>query len=248
MTILLSIDTTPNPNSMKLNLGVSLSQTGTFTLDNQADAPDIVCQFLRIEGVQSVFASVRFLTVNRDPRFGWEPILQAVQAVLVDNAQKTIPPENQVSALMAYGQIQVLVQIFRDIPIQVKVTDGKGEKRIGLSARFGGLTRELQTQFGDWGVRYGSLDDVAQEVAEEIESLLDEETLTQRKLLAIQGSAPPANKGNEQAFQLNQPDWSERLRAVQQLEVWKRPFRFWPRPCKIHNPRYGAGRRLSWRG
>ena len=65
------------------------------------------------------------------------------------------------------GQAQVLVQTFRDIPIQVKVTDGVNEERVGLPERFGHAARELQAHFGadylkerhwaDRGVRYGTL-------------------------------------------------------------------------------------------
>lgn len=228
MTLLVSIDTTPNPNSMKLNLDEPLPQTGTFTMGNEASAPEIVRRLLPIEGVQSIFVSVRFLTINRDPRVAWEPILQAVEAIFTDSQENTTPPEEKTSINESYGQLQVLVQTFRDVPIQVKVTDGEMEKRVGLSARFADLASELQKQLGadylkerhwaDWGVRYGSVDDVAQEIAEEIETLLDADTLNQRKQLAIQDSAPQIKK-DAQELPLNQSDWHERLRAVQQLEA-----------------------------
>jgi hypothetical protein len=239
MTMLISIDTTPNPNSMKLNLSDTLPQSGTFTLGNEAASPEVVQQLLRIDGVQSIFVSACFLTINRDPRIDWEAILQAARSVFTNNDEQT-PSEEQAHSTDTYGQIQVLVQIFRNIPIQIKVTDGKTEKRVGLPARFGELARELQEHFradylkerhwSDYGVRYGILDDVAQEVAEEIEALLDVDTLDQRKLLAISNSASQTKikiqAPQPQRSQNTEPDWHERFRAVQEIEASEETFSF----------------------
>lgn len=235
MISLVSIDTTPNPNSMKLNLSATLGISETFTRENAVPAPDPVKQLLDIEGVISIFSTANFLTLNRDPRVDWQPILGAVRQVFVGNEHQTSSLEEQRRVAEHQGQVKVLVQTFRQIPIQVKVTDGVTEERVGLPPRFGNMARELQAHFGadylkerhwaDWGIRYGTLVEVAQEVADEIESLLDEVKLNQQKMLALGELSEPTTmqfavkEMDISALKLDSSDWHERFQAVQQLEV-----------------------------
>ena len=54
---LLSIETTPNPNSMKLNLDERLPKgvAITYTHENRGDCPAYIEKILAIPGVSSVF-------------------------------------------------------------------------------------------------------------------------------------------------------------------------------------------------
>ncbi len=235
MMTLVSIDTTPNPNSMKLNLSASLGMSGTFTPENEASAPAVVQQLLNLQGVVSVFSAASFLTLNRDPRVDWPSILDAARQLFESKEQTQESVEGQRRTTAHEGAAQVWVQTFRQIPVQVKVTNGIAEERVGLPSRFGATARELQTHFGadylkerhwaDWGVRYGTLSDVAQEVTEEIESLLDETRLNQQKMLALGKSSESAASQSAiqtmkpSALQLDSPDWNERFHAVQQLDA-----------------------------
>jgi len=234
MISLVSIDTTPNPNSMKLNLSAGFDISGTFSKGHAVSVPVAVQQLLDIPGVVSVFIAANFLTLNRDPRMDWQAILEAAQNIFAPQRQ-TSPMEEQRLAAEQEGQVKVLVQTFRQIPIQVKVTDGMKEERVGLPPRFGNTARELQAHFGadylkerqwtDWGVRYGTLSEVAQEITEEIESLLDEASLNQKKILAVgefpalKTEHPVVKVRDTNALQLVSPDWHERFQAVQQLEA-----------------------------
>lgn len=233
--ILVSIDTTPNPNSMKLNLSTMHGISGTFTKETAASSPEVIQPLLDIQGVISVYATSDFLTLNRDPRADWQPILEAAKQVFADQGQPASPIEVQRQEAEHTGQIKVLVQTFRQIPIQVKVTDGVTEERVALPARFGDTARELQEYFGadylkerywaDWGVRYGGLSEVAQEVAEEIESLLDEAQLAQQKNQALGKVAEPVKSQptihpmKDSTLKLDSLNWEERFQAVQQLEA-----------------------------
>jgi hypothetical protein len=234
MLTLVSIDTTPNPNSMKLNLKGLLEISGAFTHENQDLASNEVKKLLCIEGIQSVFVSVNFLTINRDPRIDWQRILESVRRIFEyppeDDAASSVETQRQVAEKQ--GQIQVLVQTFRDIPIQVKVTDGISEERVGLPAYFGSAVQELQFHFGsdylkerhwaDWGIRYGSLSEVGHEVAEEIENMLDEATLDRQKQRLLDGAleTPELKTLDETSTtRFDSPDWNERLRIVQQLKA-----------------------------
>lgn len=231
MMTLVSVDTTPNPNSMKYNLSEPLGMTATFTAENAAAAPPFVQELLAIQGVNSVFCTASFVTLNRDPRTDWPAIMDAARRVFESKRNSATAIEDQRDAVEKQGQVEVLVQTFRDIPIQVKVTDGINEERIGLPERFGEAARELQTHFGgdylkerhwaEWGVRYGSLEEVAREVAEEIEARMDEDRLNQRKRQAMGKTTEATPKVDSEPENLNpgSSDWYERFLAVQQLEA-----------------------------
>jgi hypothetical protein len=147
MISLVSIDTTPNPNSMKLSLSAGLGISGTFTKDNTPCDHITVQQLLDIQGVVSVFITASFLTLNRDPRVAWPPILEAAQKIFGGQVQPNPQDEQHVTANLE-GQVKVLVQTFRQIPIQVKVTDGVQEERIGLPSRFGNTAGDSRHAWG----------------------------------------------------------------------------------------------------
>jgi hypothetical protein len=74
---LLSIETTPNPNSMKLNLEERLAKgvAITYTHENRGDCPAYIDKILAIPGVSSVFRVEDFMAIQRKPTAGWEDIL-----------------------------------------------------------------------------------------------------------------------------------------------------------------------------
>jgi HEAT repeat protein len=123
----------------------------------------------------------------------------------------------------------VSVQTFRQVPIQVKATDGQSEKRIALDPRFGKVAREIQARAGgdflkdrfwdDRGIRYGPVEEVARSVAEEIEALLDEDALGRILAAATGGSvpAPPRSSPRQLEAELKDADWRRRLRAVKEI-------------------------------
>src|ERR1700682_4298964 len=81
---LLSIETTPNPNSMKMNLDESLAKgvAITYTNEEREDCPASIQKILAIPGVISVFRVEDFMAIQRKPTAGWEDILSQASAVL----------------------------------------------------------------------------------------------------------------------------------------------------------------------
>ena len=81
---LLSIETTPNPNSMKLNLDERLAKgvAITYTHENRGDGPAYIEKILTIPGVSSVFRVEDFIAIQRKPTAGWEDILSQARLVL----------------------------------------------------------------------------------------------------------------------------------------------------------------------
>ena len=184
---LISIETTPNPNSMKLNLDESVGKTVTYTQEQRVGCSQDVAGLLDIEGVKSVFVCNDFITLNRDPRADWKHILDAATKIFggADSGGKVAAEQRQAAEKL--GQVSVTVQTFRGIPIQVKATDGEVEKRIALHARFNEAAQLVQAESGadylkerhwaDRGIRYGSLEDIAAEVTEEIQGTIDAKEL-----------------------------------------------------------------------
>lgn len=223
-----SVETTPNPNSMKLNLDKNVGATTTYTIEDIDACPDYVKNLLEIEGVKSIFVCHDFLTLNKDPRANWKTILEKSTAIFGGEIAPQGGDEMRQVAEKS-GQVQVFVQTFKGIPIQVKVVDSKGESRVSLGERFNEAVQFVQAESGadflkerywaDYGARYGEPADIAKEVAEELQGIFDLDTLERTKLEAL---------GKAQSFSiqletikdwLNDADWHRRLAGVQELSL-----------------------------
>src|SRR5262249_17162585 len=101
------------------------------------------------------------------------------------------------------------------------------EKRVALAPRFSEAAQLVQAQSGadylkerywaDCGVRYGSLEEVAADVVEELQGAeLSVEQLV-AKALGQQLEAPPRRSPEQLKKDLSSEDWHLRLQAVQEL-------------------------------
>src|SRR5437867_1068871 len=123
---LLSIETTPNPNSMKLNLDERLAKgvAITYTHENRGDCPAYIDNILAIPGVSSVFRVEDFMAIQRKPTAGWEDILSQARVVLEYDSLKNAKPEPAETSDKKWREVTVSVQYFRDLPMLVKVSSG----------------------------------------------------------------------------------------------------------------------------
>ena len=243
---------------MKLNFHEFLGKAITYTSENAAGSPDFVRALLTIDGVKSVFVCHDFITVNRAPGAIWDKILDAAKQAFgvetADSADETTANADETTAVAERttagadkftaglmqkerdsaeksGQVSVVVQTFKGIPIQVKALAGSIEKRMALPERFSAAARKIQDEtnadflkeryWADWGVRYGDPDEIAAQVADEIEGTIDEKTL-QRLIDVATGKLVEATKQTtqkEHEVNFASPDWHVRLRAVQELKL-----------------------------
>ena len=253
---LLSIETTPSPNCIKLNLDETISPKA-LTLQKGSDSPDapeVAQQLLAIEAVQSVFIIQDFITLTRQGNSDWQPILAKAAAVIgvADQANSQLlsqvappgqPTENDPSASPStsnLGQLDVAVQMFRGIPVQIRAIAADGQQaRVALPERFAqALQRTLSATGADYVAERrwepyqapaGEPEQVAQLVADEIESWLDAPELARIEAAAIANAAatqPTDDAAQQQALvaELSHPDWKHRLKAIQQLEVTPATF------------------------
>ncbi|HUS09718.1 MAG TPA: virulence factor [Pyrinomonadaceae bacterium] len=230
---LLSIETTPNPNSMKLNLDERLAKgvAITYTHENRGDCPAYIEKILAIPGVSSVFRVEDFMAIQRKPTAGWEDILSPARALLEYASLNNAKPEPKETSDNKWREVTVAVQYFRDLPMLVKVSSGSETTRLPLPERFGKAIERamgasenmlMERKWKDEGLRYGDLRDVGEVVVREISAVYDEKKL---KELVERAYHPDLHEkveatGEElgelvQAFE--SPRWEERFAALKEL-------------------------------
>lgn len=229
---IISIEPTPSPNTMKLTLSETLggSSRNSYTEKNKNEAPSYIQALFEIEGVKSVYHVADFIAIDRHPKVDWKVILPQVRAVFGEDSEN----QAEVKALINdhFGEVNVSVQMFKGIPMQIKLSDGEQEKREGLPERFVEAIAKAQKpednvvmerKWVDKGVRYGELDDVAKEVADEISAAYTNERLAGLVALANGRESDVQAAGAERFIDvtldmLDKEDWRERYAVLERLD------------------------------
>src|SRR5699024_12374722 len=82
---ILSIEPTPSPHSMKINVNINLPDGETLNYklnDDLTEAPQYIKDLFEIDGIINVYRVVDFVTIARKPRTPWEKILPAVRETI----------------------------------------------------------------------------------------------------------------------------------------------------------------------
>ena len=245
-----SIETTPSPQCIKLNLDEPITRKSLTLSSNRdtPDAPQLARQLLEIEGVQEIFLNGDFITLTRNSRADWQSILTKVVGIIGLSEEavgfnfhalslqenQAVQPNLSNATSQNFGQVEVAIQVFRGIPVQVRAIAADGQQsRVALPDRFNqALQRVIQATQSDYiGERrweatpspyFGNPQEIAQTVVEEMVSLIDERELAQLEVSAIANAEPPEPSQSSQQLlldQLSHSDWKHRLKALQQIEV-----------------------------
>lgn len=228
---LLSIEPTPSPNTMKLNLDVSLpsGESYNFTKSQKATAPTLLRNLLEIDGVTGVFQVSNFVALERHSKSDWKAILANVQNIFEGKVQKEQKAHAEVVVNPSYGESKVMVHFFKGIPMQVKVNDGIEERRFGLPERFkvAAMTAQVSSdnivkvrQWHDYGTRYGTIEEIGNEVVEEVSATFDQIRLNDLVGAALKKEESEkieelSKKDVEIAFE--QSDWKKRFAALERM-------------------------------
>lgn len=245
-----SIETTPNPNCMKLNLDEQICSK-PLTLTGGGDvtnAPEVGKQLLVIDGIRSVFLASDFITITRESNADWQPILvEAARLIglaedadsgLANIAQpeepKTISDSTPDKHQQNLGEVEVAIQVFRGIPVQVRATGDGEQARVALPERFNSaLQRAIaatqanyvaERRWQPYETRFGKPEEVARMVADELASMIDDDELAriERDAVANRSEEEKANNRPSQQdllAELSHTDWERRLKALQKIEV-----------------------------
>ncbi|MEH7176589.1 conserved virulence factor C family protein [Neobacillus vireti] len=227
-----AIEPTPSPNTMKIILDQELpmGKSHNYKKETSAEAPAVIQGILQIEGIKGVYHVADFLAVERNAKFDWGSLLPQVRLAFGETAEPSDSANMKVDE--HFGEIKVEVQMFKDIPLQVKLTDGTTEKRFGMPETF--LKARERAQLPDenyillrrWdqqGVRYGDFDQIGQEVVEELIAAYPPERLENLVSKAQTTDSPakqkPARERKKVTLEsLDNPDWQIRYQLLEQMD------------------------------
>ncbi len=226
---IVTIEPTPSPNSMKIVVDEELpfGKAFNFTKEKTEGASEQIKAILEIEGVKGVYHVADFLAVERNAKFQWEPILASVRVALGEKGEAA--SQEDVQADDHFGEVFVHVQMFRGLPLQVKVFDSAIEHRVSAGERFVQAFQSievdkfddnylLERKWVDFGVRYGEKEDIANEIIEELNATYPEQRVAQ----IVEG----ASKKNTVTLErekvtleqyLAAEDWQKRYQLLDQL-------------------------------
>ncbi|MCG5105310.1 conserved virulence factor C family protein [Oceanobacillus alkalisoli] len=231
---IISIEPTPSPHSMKINVSEELPADESYNYKNSddlTDAPEYVKELFQIDGVKNIYRVVDFIALARTPKVPWEELLPQVREVLgAEENPEDLHMEETSEPTQSFGQINVFVQFFRGIPIQVKLEDGDDEKRFGLPEAFQEAIMKatavsdsfiFERKWVEQDPRYGKSDEIGKEVVEELIATHDKEKLNQLVELAIEErDASELEKNSDDDVQLevlDDPDWKVRYAALDKI-------------------------------
>lgn len=228
-----SIEPTPSPNSMKLNLDEQLpvGVSYNYTLKTREEAPDHIQKLLTIPGVKGVFQVVDFIALERNPKTDWREILTQVRRIL-GATDAPVKSSDEMFTQDTDCKVQVHVQMFRGLPMQIKLEANGEQKRFGLPERFMDAALKAQAsssnlvmerKWEDRGVRYGTIEEVGGEVVREISAAYDDERLqhlVQQAFAQIEDKAVAEESlsGKAVVGMLDNPDWEKRFAALSRMD------------------------------
>lgn len=217
---------------MKINLDEDLpmGKSHNYKKDALEGAPETVVKILGINGVKGVYHVADFLAVERNAKYDWKEILPEVRKAFGEDVEEET--DGKVSIDEHFGEVKVNAQIYKGIPMQVKLSDGNEEKRFGLPDLFAKSVSKVQSpddnivmvrKWKDLGVRYGDLDQVGNEVVEELIAAYPPERLEELVKLAnnllVESELKTAKKKIKvSAADLDQPDWRVRYQLLEKMD------------------------------
>ncbi|RBW70913.1 conserved virulence factor C family protein [Bacillus taeanensis] len=230
---IISIEPTPSPNSMKVILNESLPprETRNFKQEQKHEAPEYAQRLLAVEGVKGFYHVADFIALERNPKVDWQVILPKVRQAFGEKLE-----ENTTSNVKMgddhFGEVKVMIQMFRGIPMQVKLANGNDEQRFGLPERFKESAMKAQSssnnlvmerQWKEQSVRYGDMNQIGEEVVEEINAAYDEKRLEELVEAAFQNKHEQVKErisyisSEEAAKAMKSEDWKVRFAALEKL-------------------------------
>ncbi|MUK89378.1 virulence factor [Ornithinibacillus sp. L9] len=196
--------------------------------DDLSGAPNYVKELFDINGVKGLYRVIDFIALERDPRVAWEQILPEVQELFGASKDESLDdPANSVDE--HFGEVKVFIQMFRNIPMQVKLEEGDKEHRFGLPDQFMNAVIEASTvsdnmleerKWVEQSPRYGAPEEIGPEVVEEITASYHEERLSNLIRLASESKQFEENRPWKKVTleMLDNPNWKERYAALDRMD------------------------------
>ncbi|MFJ5715143.1 conserved virulence factor C family protein [Neobacillus sp. NPDC093127] len=227
-----AIEPTPSPNTMKIILDQELpmGKSHNYKKETAVDAPAIIQAILQVEGIKGVYHVADFLAVERNAKYDWKELLPKVRHAFGEKASDAASVEKVDEH---YGEIKVEIQLFKDIPLQVKLTDSGAERRFGMPEYFLKARERAQLpednyillrKWQNQGVRYGEFEQIGQEVVEELIAAYPTSRLEELVAKAQAGEAaspeqrPSRSRMKVSMEELLNPNWRVRYQVLEQMD------------------------------
>ncbi len=188
----ISIESTPNPSTIKLLLDVRLENGKSYSVSCgdaiKKESTEIIQQLLEIEGIKNILYFTNFIAITKSSLgASWEDILIQSQEIINGPGAPIIKDFRGTSdGTLLYGEVHLSIQYFRDIPMQIKLTDHTGSKKKPLSDKFMAAIKEatiysqnmlMERLWKDGGSRFGELAEVEKTLLDELDAIYTEEKL-----------------------------------------------------------------------
>ncbi len=214
---------------MKIILDTALPDgtSHNYRKKDEVEATEPIRSLLAIQGVKGIYHVQDFMAVERIGNIPWEIILAEVRAVLNEEGEVTEQSE-AVEIDEHYGEVYVHVQTYKDIPLQVKVFNSDAEVRFGLSERFRQAMETvhhaevenyiLLRKWADYGIRYGELQEVGDQVVQELEAAYPEKRLQELVEKAQKAGEETKARGRKVTLaEFTVPEWEKRFQLLDQM-------------------------------
>ena len=160
-----TVESTPNPSAFLLRVDALMNGVPANELRGETfrkgRCPPTLAAAVEIEGVSSIFAAGRLLTISKSPSASWESVLPRVVEALGGAGEElaasgSLMPSpkgsDAASAAGAAGGVTIRLQLSQRLPIQIEASGWSGAcppVRAKLSARFGSAMALLVEQSSD---------------------------------------------------------------------------------------------------
>jgi hypothetical protein len=229
---IISIEPTPSPNTMKviLNEELPMGKSNNYKKEQHDGAPEVIKAILTIDGVKGVYHVADFLAVERNARIDWKEILPKVRSAFGEDTSLEKAEIKSVS--QHFGEVKAQVQMFKGIPLQIKLTEEDSEQRFGLPDFYKNAAMEAQLpgdnyillrKWADFGIRYGKMEQIGQEILEELLAAYPEERVRSLLNEAQSGNVEQTEKKVRTKKRISvedfiNPDWRIRYQMLEQME------------------------------
>ncbi len=227
---LLKIEPTPSPNNMKLVVSemLPMGTSSSYTQENMGDAPQLLQDILKVEGVKSIYRVADFISLERHPKYEWERLLPSVRSVFNSEFKPMGVVEEGTNQDQAFGEVRVFTQMLFDLPMQMKLELNGEEVRIGLPERFLEAIMKAQSAVSNvvfarkWVEnypRYGEVESIKKELLEEISATYPQERLDELVARVLDPSEKPKVVYPKVTIEmLRDSDWKKRYAALDRMD------------------------------
>src|SRR5699024_180957 len=131
----------------------------------------------------------------------------------------------------SFGEIKVFIQMFRNIPMQVKLHEGETEQRFGLPESFTNASMKaseatdkilMERKWVEQNQHDGELKEIGEEGGQELTASYNTERRDELVQLALtnDGETPPTSNSRVKVTpdRLDSPDWKERYAALDRMD------------------------------